>query len=89
MKLIEGWRKWYKFWSTRLGVIGATITTALVANPNLAYDLWNGLPSEIKSTIPPQYMPLIGVAIFVVSMVAKFVVQDSLRKEIAQNDNAK
>jgi len=89
MKLIEGWKKWHKFWSTRLGVIGTAVTTVLITNPNLANDLWNGLPSEIKSTIPPQYMPLIGIAIFVVSMAAKFIVQDSLRKEIASDDSAK
>lgn len=89
MKLIDGWQKWHKFWSTRLGIVGATVTTTLVTNPNLANDLWNGLPSEIKSAVPPQYMPLIGIAIFVVSMLAKFVVQDSLRKEISPDDSPK
>lgn len=89
MKLIDGWKKWHKFWSTRLGIVGATVTTALITNPNLANDLWTALPSEIKSAIPPQYMPIIGVAIFVVSMVAKFVKQEALHSEVSQDDSAK
>lgn len=85
MKLIQGWQKWHKFWSTRLGLAGTAIATFLIANPDIANVLWLNLPAEIKSAIPPQYMPLIGVAIFVVSLVAKFVAQPKLQEQI-KND---
>lgn len=82
MKLIQGWKKWHKFWSTRIGLAGTAVTTFLIANPDIANILWQNLPAEIKASIPPQYMPLIGVAIFVVSLVAKFVAQPKLQEQI-------
>lgn len=86
IELIAGWNKWYKFWSTRLGLVGTAIASLLIAYPNLALDLWSALPQEIKALIPPSYMPFIGVIMFVVSLASKFVVQDKLRKEIENND---
>lgn len=86
MKLVEGWQKWHKFWSTRLGALGVTVTSIFVADPNAAQTFWNNLPSDVKSLVPPQYMPFIGIGLFVVSMVARFVVQQKLRKDIQGND---
>lgn len=85
LELIAGWQKWYRFWSTRLGLIGTAIATFLIANPDIANTLWLNLPSEIKAAIPPDYMPLIGVSIFFVSLLAKFVAQPKLQEQI-RND---
>lgn len=89
MKLLDGWQKFYKFWSVRLGALGATIASILIAFPEIAINAWAILPADIKSFIPPNYMPLIGVAIFVLSMVAKFIKQPKLQAEIAKDDSAK
>ena len=86
MKLVDGWRKWYKFWSTRLGIIGTAIASVLIASPNLALDLWSNLPAEFKALIPPNYMPMIGVALFIVSMISKFIVQEKLTQEVKKDD---
>lgn len=88
MKLVEGWRKWYKFWSVQLGILGALIVSTLTANPTLALDLWGMMPQEFKSLIPPNYMPLIGVVIFFFSMVSKFIVQSNLPKKVTTDDPA-
>lgn len=83
LRLIEGWQWWYKFWSVRLGAVGAALTTFLIAYPDFATTVWLNLPSEIKATIPPQYMPLIGVVISICGIIAKFVVQRKLKEKIA------
>lgn len=89
MKLVDGWNKFYKYWSIRLGALGAAIVSVLVAFPDIALHAWAALPDDLKSVIPPNYMPLIGVGIFVMSMVAKFIPQNKLHSEIAANDRAK
>lgn len=89
MKLIEGWQKFYKFWSIRLGALGAVIVSVLVAFPDIALNAWVMLPADLKAFIPPNYMPLIGVGIFVLSMLAKFVPQKKLQTEIKNNEDAK
>lgn len=88
MKLIEGWQKFYKFWSVQLGAVGAAITGVLITNPGVASDIWNMLPVEVKSAIPPSYLPLIGVAISVVGIAAKFVIQRKLTEEVKRDAKA-
>ena len=78
-ELIEDWRNWWRFWSVRLAAVGTAITGLLVAFPDAALAAWAILPHELKSSIPPQYMPLIGVVVFALSIAARLVRQDSLR----------
>ncbi len=78
-ELIEDWRNFWRFWSVRLGIIGSAITGVLIAFPDAALAAWAILPHELKSSIPPQYMPLIGVVVFALSIVARLIRQDSLR----------
>lgn len=77
-QFIKDWRNWWRFWSIRLGAIGATLTTYLIASPDAALYAWSILPQELKDAIPPQYTPLIGVAIFVLSMLARVIKQTKL-----------
>lgn len=88
MKLIEGWRKFYKYWSIQLGAAGVVVTSVLISSPTIAIEAWTALPSDLKSFIPPNYMPFIGVGIFVLSMIAKFIVQSKLHTGTTKNDNA-
>lgn len=78
-ELIEDWRDFWRFWSVRLAAVGTAITGLLVAFPDAALAAWAILPHELKSSIPPQYMPLIGVVVFALSIVARLIRQDSLR----------
>lgn len=81
MKLIDDWRKSWRFWSVRLGVLGTAITSALVAFPSAALHAWAILPEELKAAVPPQHMPFIGVAVFGLSIVARLIRQDALHVE--------
>jgi hypothetical protein len=78
MTLIAEWRKFYKFWSIQLGVIGTAITGYLIASPEAALFAWGLMPADLKEAIPPQFTPLIGVFVFVASMLARLVKQKKL-----------
>ena len=80
IELIEDWRNFWRFWSVRLGVIGSAITAVLIAFPDVALSAWAMLPADLKATIPEPYMPLIGVGIFVASLIARAIKQSKLER---------
>lgn len=80
LKLIDEAKQWYKFWSVRLGAIGTAIVGIFTAFPEAAIHAWAILPAEMKKAIPPDYMPLIGVLVFVCAIFAVFVKQDSIKR---------
>lgn len=78
MKLIPNWRKAHRMASMQLAAIGSLLTSVLIAVPDVAVYAWNMLPAEFRSWVPPQYMPLVGVVIFALSMLARVVQQKSV-----------
>lgn len=81
---VAHWRLIFRQWSFWLGVIGAAVTSALLALPELALQAWALMPPDLKSAIPERYMPFIGVGIFVLGLVAKFIKQAKLEAERSQ-----
>ena len=79
LELIEDWRNFWRFWSVRLGVIGSALTAFLIAFPDHALQAWALLPSDLKAFLPERYMPLVGVAIFVLSLIARVIKQSKLQ----------
>lgn len=86
IQLIEDWRNFWRFWSVRLGVIGSALTGWLVAFPDQALQVWALLPADLKAYLPEQYMPLVGVAIFVLSLIARAIKQTKLEPKGGEND---
>lgn len=74
-------RSVFKTYSLWLGVLGTALTGFLASFPQYALDVWNAMPQEFKSWIPPQYMPAVGSFFFVLSMVSKFIAQKKLTKD--------
>ncbi len=81
VRLIDGWRKAGKFWSIRLGVVGSALTSVFILWPESALYFWGAMPDEVKAWIPEQFIPMIGVSIFVMSMFARVVKQQKLESE--------
>lgn len=73
--IVPHWRLVFKQWSFWLGVIGATLTSLLVALPQFALEVWLMMPPDLKTTLPEKYTPLIGVGVFVLSLISKFIMQ--------------
>ncbi|MCW2763993.1 MAG: hypothetical protein JWR85_4194 [Marmoricola sp.] len=90
---IDNIKVWYKFWSIRLGVVGSAIVSLFVMIPDAAIGMWNFMPETFKNFIPPQYMPMVGVFLFVLGMVARLVKQrrlpDDTRTPLAQIRDAR
>ena len=85
-ELIEDWRNFWRFWSVRLGIVGSAITGVLIAFPDVALSAWAMMPADLKSAIPERYMPLIGVVIFVASLVARAIKQTKLEPKEGPNN---
>lgn len=81
VQLIHDKHLFFKFWSVRLGIIGTAITSLLIAFPDAALYAWNILPADLKAFIPEKYTPLIGVAIFIASIVARLIKQKDPTKQ--------
>ena len=86
LELIEDWRNFWRFWSVRIGIIGSAITGVLIAFPDVALSAWAMMPADLKSAIPERYMPLIGVVIFVASLVARAIKQTKLEQKEGPKD---
>jgi len=80
MKLVDEWRHWWRWWSVRLGILGASLTSLLIAWPDAAKLAWESLPADLRTAIPPQYTPLIGVGLFMLSMLARVIRQERLQQ---------
>jgi len=87
MKLINDWRESWKFWSIRLGLIGTALTSIFLAAPEAALYAWAALPSDLKSLINPEVIKFIGVAILVLSFIARVIRQTKLEAENERNAN--
>ena len=86
LELIEDWRKCWRFWSIRLGIVGSAITGVLIAFPDVALSAWAMIPGDLKAAIPERYMPLIGVVIFVASLIARAIKQTKLEPKEGPNN---
>ena len=86
LELIENWRNFWRFWSVRLGIVGSAITGVLIAFPDVALSAWAMMPADLKAVIPERYMPLIGVGIFVASLIARAIKQTKLEQKEGPKD---
>ena len=85
-ELIEDWRNFWRFWSVRLGIVGSAITGVLIAFPDVALSAWAMMPADLKSAIPERYMPIIGVVIFIASLIARAIKQTKPVPKGLEND---
>ena len=86
LQLIEDWRNFWRFWSVRLGIVGSAVTAVLIAFPDVALSAWAMMPADLKAAIPERYMPLIGVGIFVASLIARAIKQTKLEPKEGPNN---
>ena len=84
--LVSNWRSMWKSATVQLAAAGTAVTSFLISDPNASQALWNAIPAVIQSQVPPQYMPMIGVAIFALSIPARIVKQNNLNKGESNND---
>lgn len=84
MKLIDNYKDAWKLWSIRMGLLGTTLMGFLLAYPEAALDAWNMLPQDMKDTLPDQFVPFVGMVIFMLSMFARVIKQTELGQQPPQ-----
>lgn len=74
-KLIDGWRQAWKLWSVRLNALGIASLGYLTLAPDVALEIFNALPIELREMLPPFVANLLPIALFVAAIVARLFKQ--------------
>ena len=85
--LVNGWRTWWRQWSTWLAGVGAA---AVYLAPELAEGMqhaWQILPMDIKASFPAEWVRYFGAALTVLSIPAKLVRQRKLYDAVHPSDD--
>lgn len=85
IELVDNWKKWHKFWSVRLGLMGAAITTGFLAAPDAAIQVWAVLPGEVKATFPPDFVKYFGIFLIAIGSFARIVKQNKVHDNATQD----
>ena len=80
MKLIENANDWYKFWSVRLSVIGATILTIIEGFPNEVHVFVQNLPTFVTGSVDEGVLKAVGIIFVLGSVIARVIKQNKLDK---------
>jgi len=83
LKLVPYWRSAWRLVSVWLGSIATVVTTLIIGFPEAVLHAWNMLPVEIKSTIPPKYIPMIGAVLMAGAVLSRLVHQPKTQAVIA------
>ncbi|MGN6817788.1 MAG: hypothetical protein ACTHJR_03865 [Sphingomonas sp.] len=70
-RLIDDWRRSWRFWSMRLSLIGAVLATAGAAFPDAMLEAWNALPPDLRALVPTHAARIIAATLFVATMAAR------------------
>lgn len=70
MKLIEGWKYSYLYWSVRIQLICVAIAGFFVFDPGAILWVWKSMPAPIKAFLPDTFEDSVSVVLFILSLIA-------------------
>lgn len=76
MKLIEGWRHAWRYWSVKLNALGLLLLSVC----QFAGDAWGSMPPDMREALP--YAQHISIGIFVAGLFARLVAQPRTQEKI-------
>ena len=80
MKIVENWKDiLLKSYSTLANYVAGIITTIYLVIPTL-----NDIPPEIKNAIPIEYLPLVSLALLVISIIGRVIQQNSVSGKVEE-----
>lgn len=80
MKLIPEFKQSWKFVSLWLQGLATLFLSYIALVPDSALYVWNMLPADVKSSMDPRYVALIGTALGVLAMLARVIKQKSITR---------
>ena len=76
----------WKTWSIWLGTAGTALSAAFYAFPDAAIAAWAYLPDDVKATLDPAVVKLIGPFLMFMALMSQFVKQRKLAAEANKHD---
>jgi hypothetical protein len=70
-RLIEDWNRAYKLSSVQLAAAGAALAAFIQWFPNVATDVWNAVPRDMRDLLPAWLTHTLPVILFVAIAVAR------------------
>lgn len=71
MKLVDNWKRAWRWWSVRLSAAGAVV----MGVAEVAGHSWASLPPELRDTLP--HAQTIGLGLFIASALARLIQQET------------
>ncbi len=81
-KLIDNVDKWWKFWSIRFGILGATI----LAFPDTVYQVWLTIPPEVRPEFLTVHVDKLGMIMMIASVLSRVIKQPKLISEVEKEE---
>lgn len=85
IKLIEDWpKKILKFWTVRIQLVAAFITSLMWVDAQVLLGAWNMMPSPVRDLLPDSLFRTMGIVLFVLNMLtilARPIAQKKLRND--------
>ncbi len=75
MKLVDDWRRGWRWWSVKLNLIGNALLVGLLAFPSIAQDVWASLPPDLKAMMPQRIAYFLPLSIFIAATIARLIQQ--------------
>lgn len=79
--LVDNWYLAWRWWSMRLNAIGLVILSYVQFDPIGALQVWNMMPHPVRMFLPSNFLMIIGLILFGLSMLARVVKQPKLHKD--------
>lgn len=84
MKFIEDWhKKIWRFWTVRIQVAAAFLTSLMFIDPQVLLGAWNMMPQPVRVLLPDSLFRVIGIVLFasnILTILARPIAQKKLRK---------
>lgn len=93
VKLVRGWRSWWRQWSTWLTSIGIAIVSFTPELSEVLTHVWINTPIDIKGAFTQEHVKYFGIALTAISIPARFIRQRKLYEsefgESTENDSGR
>lgn len=74
-RIVDDCRDFWRWWSVRFNAAGLAILGLVSFDPVSALAIWNMMPPHVRAFLPPNFLTIVGMALFVLSMLARLVKQ--------------
>lgn len=79
-KLVSDAGRWWRWWSLRFNALGLVILSWVQFDPVGALNVWNMMPTPVRAVLPQNFVMIVGMLMFGLSMLSRVVKQKPKEK---------